>query len=721
MAKKNRKNKPQANLSLKDRLTIHWKRQNWIQFVELYYRDKPRSDQNFWAPYLADGLYNALTQTIVEAPATASIVDLANKLLQEAKGPDADLLSKCAQIALALAIDSKPDNYPKDFEIALLPEPYQSIGLELAKIKPYQARKLSTPAEQLVQKINKSLKSLEQAKSISPFNSLLKYSQELQQYVATETSSATSRKVIEAIPHLATLLHQLKTKSSRSHNFGNIKAIYGNPSFKALGVRPAHPVLIAFWDVFCRLGQNKFGDEWVNGARVLALTFMPGLAPKLSTFLKEVMSITDKKTEEDFIDFVKMFHSALAGDDFIDAARYVDVLQLAIRKGDWIDQELFVIHNLLIQELFSKILASNGDDQTDQDKILSSFSKITEIGQKYRHGFAIWPSEALSTFEACVKHYFTPASMLVLSNILLPWAQFSVPLCLAIFFHNNLLGERIFKTKAKVINQVSLTDQVMSETADIISSRNYPVGSQWLNIAKLLSPENTSRLYEAWLKALIANSNAKQVKLITKSYFDNSHYEWFNDEIEFINSTWDVFDNFSLNFGLTHGPKTGFFRSFLDILKPSVHKNSANPISDDPQKVKSFFDELLNGPPSFALHILIVKDTCFDFPPDFLSRLIDIAVDQAVQTKSLNYLFLGVYGFENERTYRPISMKISDRLSKLKFKNDEYVKSILTEFQKFSKNKGNRSFINSIMSDFADEEDKHFNPFDELERFLGRF
>ncbi|MDR2367627.1 MAG: hypothetical protein LBF58_05885 [Deltaproteobacteria bacterium] len=650
MAKKKHKKKIQGNLSLKDRLAKHWENQNWVGFVELYYRDRTRSDQSPWANYLEDGLYNALTKTIIETHSGELIVDLANKLTQDAKGPDAGLLKQCATVALGLARGTILGDYPSAKEISLLPEPYRLIGQKLPTIKTKRSVKPTNPAEIVALKIRKLYFNLPWAKSIGPYNSLIKYCKELQGYLKNNPRL----KIVISISNIAELLRQLKIKTTNNYDFSNLDAIYNHPSFQALGTQSPNHLLVAFWNLFCSLGQEKYGDDWANGARLLALNFMPDLDPDLATFFKGYLSLNVENDLPDFLEFfTRMMNKT---NDIMEIKTTIDYF---INKGNWIDQELYILYDILINVIYD----SSGPEleQVDQDKMLSSLSKLTDLGTKYCQGFAVWNSKTIQVFENSFKNYFSLKSLNYLSNVKLPWKQFSVPLTLAILFFNpTLMIELTNQQLSTKFNQ--LTDDLLCETADYIAYKPIYVGSYWSRLTKILSNDDITRLYEAWLLNLIANT----VKEMMHNQRNDREtiFEFLNIHNKPSRATWEFFDKESLEFGLKSDIKSGVIKAFLEVLAHAKYNSFPRAFTENSEKLVVFFDELSKAPVKLAVNLLIVVAKWFDLNKEYiLVKLIDVIITNLIKLNDFNYLILGIYHLEDDSTKQYISELIYNRLS----------------------------------------------------------
>jgi hypothetical protein len=655
MGKKHKKINTSVQLSLKDRLSIQWKNQNWLGFVELYYRDRVRSDSCLWAPYLQDGLYNALTKAIIEASEISTVTDLTNKLIKEANGPDAAQLRKCALVAQALATNVKPDDFPIEQEIALLPEPYRTIGKELTRKKPGRPSKITTPAVDISQKIGQYFTKLATAKSISPYNSLLKYCKELEGF----TTSPANLEFVQAISHIATLIRQLKLSSSRGYDFSDLSSVHKHPSFKALGVRQANPILIAFWALFCRLGQDKFGEEWSNGARTLALLFMPDLNNELSGFYKGFISSYEKEHNSKFNIF-----------NFLSFMRFMgwnksrlESIEFFIQKGQWIEQELYILHVLLLMELSED--DTREDEQSYKKKIMTSFSKLTEIGQKYRNGIAIWPKNILKKFERGIVFNFSEDMLDSLPNISLPWLQFSVPLSLAILFYNKVLCNKVSQGSIKTVNLNPLTESNRAETVKMITQRRYPANTGLLNLKKVISQDDFELFYTDWVIKIVNNT---AVKLLNNTLDKYNDFSFMDEDMENISniSDWDDFDSNCLNIGRIQGPKIGFIKSFIDIIDIlNIKKSYINEIkiTNNQEKLNIFFNELPNGPYHFAINMLAMAYRYIYYEDNFFIRLINVALNQAIQTDSLDYLLICVLSMHDKDARKEAADLICDSLN----------------------------------------------------------
>ncbi|MDR2387675.1 MAG: hypothetical protein LBE80_08860 [Deltaproteobacteria bacterium] len=577
-------------------------------------------------------------------------------------------------MALKLVQEDEPDNYPATKELANLPEPYRSIGQKLAKVrKSSRPVKPTNQPEMLTQKIQKLFLTIPEAKTVSPCNTLIKCCQELEGYLA----KSPNLKIVKAITNIAQLMRQLKIKSRRNYDFSKTSAIYNHSSFKELSNLPSNPILLAFWNLFCSMGQEKYGDHWGNQARLLALNFMPDLDQNLSTFFQGYLSL-DTGQKSGFRQMAEMLFSMMGNFGEIDEMPKLASIEYFIKSGRWISQELYFLVLVWIHEVIDKNDVSL--EQYKQDKLISCFSKLTVLGKKIRHGFTFWTSEIIEEFEEAIKTVFSIKSLQSLSRAELPFNQFSLALSLTIFFYNPSLRPQLANLRRLSADQPGLTDQQISEAGRLMFAQQASLAPYWPNLSQLLNPEDISRFYEDWLKRMLESSIKEAIiKNIDNSPYLFARFSPDNNKFTYAKSTtWQHFDMLSLYFGLANGPKSGLIKAFLEILLPPKYKSFPNSITQDSQKLESFFKEATKASAKLTTEILILATHFFDFHQSFFEKLTDIILNKLIVEDDFSYLLLGIYCSQRQGSISHLLDYISKKLSQIPAKKtSRYIKKTI--------------------------------------------
>ncbi|MDR1577684.1 MAG: hypothetical protein LBT86_05610 [Deltaproteobacteria bacterium] len=665
MAKKNRKGRFQTNLPLKDRLAKHWRNQDWLAFVELYYRDRSISDQSPWAERLEDGLYNALTWTIVDRPERTVITSLAQKLIIEAKGPDADILKKCAKIAWTLTGGSTPENFPSLKEITRLPEPYKTLGKKQNPAKPAAKRpvKITTPLGLTLQKLKKQFKNLPLAKTIIPFRTFLKTAQELRELLVNQPNEP----IAQAIIHIATLLRDLKKITTRASDLSQLGLVYRHPSFQALlHPFPPHPFILSLWNLFCELGQEKHGPAWANGARLLALSFLPGLNRPLAGSFQQLMDFDDD--DEDDVDFERFFASMFGGhledqDDLIHGPEHkLELLEFFNKSDSLLEQEEYIFNCLSL--IYQEAINASDLAESDQKDLLFKFSRLTILGAKWRHGFAIWPPDVMEAFEYFFKETFTDKNLEKLTKIDLPWSQFSAPLRLAIIFFCDALDKNDIANLLEAIPENQLTDQQIAQTLEFLSARPC-FGQGWTRLANNLPPRIIADLFDGWLASLVKNTSDNLVELGKFNIiFTGKARQFFTVPEKLRKNFWKSFTDDLLDFGHAYGSQQGLMKSFLDILVPGSPDKNPQKITTDLKKLFSFFKELELDKTFFVTNLLILTFQWPELEPSISISLIDASLQSLAKEDDFTRLLFGLAALDSKSLIKSLGSLIVERLNK---------------------------------------------------------
>jgi hypothetical protein len=677
MAKKKRKHRVQAKLSLNDRLAKYWRNQDWTGFLDLYNKERTITDIGPWAKHLEDGLYNALTKSIVEAVSPTGIENLAKMLLKEAKGPEAEVLKKCAQVALGLTAKTREPDFPSGKEIAKLPEPYSSLGQKLLEFKPSRSSKPSSPVEQTLSKIKKQFLKLSQAKSISPFKSFVTYTSDLNKLL--ENKPGTD--IASAISNIALLLHQIKSRSSKGSNFGEITSVYWHPAFQALKPLPPHFFLVSLWNLFCSIGQNLYGDDWFNQARLLVLHFMPDLDRDLASHFQRFLTLEkdekddyddDDDDEDDFLkDFFKRTFGVKEKDDDDDNGvdkieSPVRVLNFLLTEKDLLDQEQYLIHAFLLHEYEHEDFFYS--DQTFLDKTLSSFSTLTTIGSKWRHGFSAWSPKIMNLFELFVTKQFTQKNINFLPKINLPLAQFSKPLMLAILFLCPLYSPAYVEEKRGSKNFSPLTEADISQIVNILINQRSDDFLNWLNMDHYLTQADIASVFEAWVLSLIGNSVEYNIANRRPGFPLDLFKEFGLPGLSFKARWQDRFSNRTLEFGHHVGLKPGVVKAFLELLVTVQRYRSPQVLTFDEKKLNNFYLELPNAPDLFAVQLLFLVISWPSISNDFMGKLAEEAIKKLIKTDNFDYFAKAIIAMDDDSPKVELAGLFLNRLFRLERK-----------------------------------------------------
>jgi hypothetical protein len=681
MAKKKNKHRGEHNLSLKERLGRHWRNQKWVEFVELYYRDRSISDQGPWVQYLEDGLYNALTKTILEEPTPDAIRNLANELLKEAKGPDADLLKKCAQIALWLTVKGKPKGLPSTKEIQTMPEPYRTIGRKLLSVKGSRTTKNpAATAELALRKVKKYSNKLSFNSPVASFKAFSKYAATLKEHLANKPDE----KIATAIVHIAELLRQLRSKRKGKNTFVDLRTVYEHPDFQALAIQPPHPILIDLWNTFCLIGLDKYGEDWSNGAKLFALKFMPDLDRNMASHIQKFLSLGFKNQMGEF-DLAKLFgygYYEKLIEEMQNNQNNQEYLECFLDQNDLLDQEIYATNIFLLMELLS---AEDLEQQFVQDKMLSIFSVLTSIGAVWRQGYAAWTPEIESYFQQVLQGYFTQKSLNNLTRIQLPFAQFKESLILTILCFCPSFDLKSMEKEHGVKISSPLSDAVVSETAELLTSKHVFNPSGWANMVKYLNEEDAARLYEGWVWQLIKNTATYLVEVgefkTDKPNVDlkSSGYSSF-----LFKARWDRFNVNSYNIGLKYADKTGLIRALLDILVIDPKSNKPADFTDDYKKLDLFYKKLDQGPQPFDICFLLLFCSKSSWNLYFAQQLLDRVLLNCVKNNSFNYLLMGICGLPDKDARIWLAQKICKNLQNLP--NSKMFQDAIHKYKELAKN-----------------------------------
>jgi hypothetical protein len=572
MSKKDKK-KLQQNLSLKERLEKHWNNRNWAAFVSLFLRDREASMRTTWASRWDDGLYNCLTNAFFVEKDFDS-VKMVLDLIRSERGISgvSPLLCDCMDVVSDFLQTWEGGAVPKPSRLlaeANLPSSYLVLRRELASLSSLRIKKSpQNDAEALVKKLATQYSRLGRAKTATPYVTWLKIAQELKK----ATNGAEYSDVFGAVHAIVGLVHKLVLTGKGENQLRKATSLLTHPIFRDIPPNQTHPVVKSLWEFFCRLGEQKYGKDWGDIARVLQLSFMKPAQPELEQLATQYERLTKIRRTE-FLD--NILQSALL-----------------IRGSQWTDQEHYILRMLFVNAFNEGRF--DDPDITELIRFLGSFKTLGEIGRKWRPN-APWGKRISLDFEGVILGI--PRKVLsTLSQWDLPYESMTAP---------TLLYFALLAPYGKMIKQVvttrtplRLSEKDMDYTSE--SLLHETLSRKDMGMAKsLLGDEG----YVAFCEALVRNA----IKLSAENVAENNEVSrqfWFSLRRDMIEELADGL--------LPDSLEKCFCQLYLDAKSMNLSK--------DPVKIEAFF-KAESSSSKFAPLLWMVLLVWPGIDPHFLVRL----------------------------------------------------------------------------------------------------
>ena len=355
------KKKPQKNLSLKERLAKHWNNRNWDMFTELFLRDREASIHTIWANNWNDALYNLLTKALFvdKNPANA---EAALALINEERSAFgiSDELADCAGVVSdflkarrSISMKELSPLVAKDN----LPAVYANLRKGLSSfistsVKKQKTQKDGTTA--LLEKFAEQYANLGRTITAARCTAWLKTAEQLESL----SKGAENERVFRAIRAIAALIRELLRKGKGENMLRNPEDLFYSRLFEAIPPGQTHPAVRSLWEFFCRTGEQKYGAEWGEAARVLRLTFT---------------------AEKSLHHLVMQYHKLV-----IEESDSLDILTSKIIRSSaaWTEQELYIL-NTIFTDAFDTTEFDEYDDYIIM-QFLEAFNTLTRLGRKWR-------------------------------------------------------------------------------------------------------------------------------------------------------------------------------------------------------------------------------------------------------------------------------------------------------------------------------------------------
>ncbi|MDR1577685.1 MAG: hypothetical protein LBT86_05615 [Deltaproteobacteria bacterium] len=679
---------PATTWSLTARLTKLWRERDWLAFIDLYYQERAQADQSPWRERLVDGLFNGLTFVLLERPERETIDALAKKLCQETIEPEPFIpydrgvetetkrLHNCALIALSLTNEKLPEKFPSYLSVFHTPEPYRSLGLALlrAYLAPKKTPKNSSPVKETLKKLKKQFAKLPQSKTYPAYAAFLATATQLQVLLTKESDLLIAKNIVA----LAELLVSVIRKSATTSSYGLelIDQVSQRANFAALAKTPSHPAILTLWDLFCRLGQEKFGDEWAVGTRLLTLHFYPELDPTLAASMKKLIDFEPVKPRKKSLRTRKreLIFSSVNDqdnddnmDDNIHDSPQNQLISFFLQHAHSPREEYVLKALLAHQPMFNDEPAP---PQPLQEERLTHFSDLTVLGEQFRFGRAFWAPPILEAFHLYVKTHFSNQTLAHIASLSLPWSQFSDCFTLALAFLVPGLKLDAIKEAAGNIAQSPLSEKTRLEAIELITSRKTPLAQGWSNLASFLSAEDIALFYDDFVFKLIKNAANFQIDL-GEFKINTPRQYWDMDEINSRDQKagWSAFTTPFWEFGLERSHQGGLIKAFLEILIPSPYNAPPQSLTNNAKKLALFLRELRKNANFVATDFLILVLDWPNLESDFLDSLIDLALAQLGKMSDFTPLLLAVFAQESP-LMESMSQRVLNRLKNFPRQSD---------------------------------------------------
>jgi hypothetical protein len=325
-------------------------------------------------------------------------------------------------------------------------------------------------------------------------------------------------------------------------------------------------------------------------------------------------------------------------------------------------QEIYIAHCVYI--LHYPALITEDCPSIKEKSIVENFKAITAIGPLFRRHKNSWPKDILDVFVVCFRKHFSKKDLNMLTDLDLPFSQFSSALNIGLVYYCPTLAEKLLS----FLGQKSLpplSQEQLDESCIFISSENSPSIDGFPALAKILEPKDLDKLFQAWLLRIIKIS-AFYVK--EKSEYDNYPVKEILPMIRMpkLHARLDCLRLETKEFGLSLNT-AGWVRAFLEILEPD-RAGKLNRFSSDSQKQKNFLAEL-DKKPQLAAFIMISAITWPSMDNDFRLLLTEKALPYFIVNQSYLFLLTALDILPNsEKNYWAETIKTALSNSKHKFK-----------------------------------------------------
>jgi hypothetical protein len=238
----------------------------------------------------------------------------------------------------------------------------------------------------LLEKFALQFQKLGRAKTVTTYTAWLSTAEKLENL----SKGTKNEKIFRALRMIATLIRVLFRARKDENTLHNPAFFFESDFISSIPPDQTHPAVRALWDFFCRAGEQKFGAEWGEAARICQLSF-------ISEESQDALRAQYKR-------FIKSYWD----DDTV-----ADLIPDIVRSSSvWTEQELYILNSVYVLS-FSSILDM---DLPVAMQSLEAFNMLSRIGRKWRPE-APWVNNIQRRFDSLLDEYPLDFISLVITNI----------------------------------------------------------------------------------------------------------------------------------------------------------------------------------------------------------------------------------------------------------------------------------------------------------------